>query len=332
VESTAQYSAAGSIEMPANWQQSDQFRLLEPQINAQRVHVWPFDSTMPIELRLLDGDGDHTVTKNRHDYFEIFIVCSGATSFMVEDRLLPMQPGDMAIVGGTLHHSTKCPPHSRARIGALYFDPNFISGDGIAYSAEYLTPFLDQDPGFPHVVPAATGLPRRILELMEMIQEEMPGSSRRARLAIKTYLRMILIMLVNHYASYASGVNSFKQQQCALESLQKFFEFIPGHVGEMINAADAARMCDLGEAEFAACLRQLTGRSFRGYLNQYRVERAQAALAETNHPISEIAQDMGFCDQSYFGAVFLKVSGMTPLAYRHRHRNGRLGTSDARLI
>jgi YesN/AraC family two-component response regulator len=167
---------------------------------------------------------------------------------------------------------------------------------------------------------------------MEMIQEEMPGSSRRARLAIKTYLRMILIMLVNHYATYASGVNSFKQQQCALESLQKFFEFIPVHVGEMINAADAARMCDLGEAEFTACLRQLTGRSFRGYLNQYRVERAQAALADTNHPIAEIAQDMGFCDQSYFGAVFRKMSGMTPLVYRHRHRNGTLRTSGARLI
>jgi AraC-like DNA-binding protein/mannose-6-phosphate isomerase-like protein (cupin superfamily) len=332
VESAAPYSATRSIEVSVNWRQSDQFRLLEPQINAQKVHVWPFDSTVPIELRLLDGDGDRTVSKNRHDYFEIFVVCSGATSLIVEDRRLPMQTGDMAIIGSTPHHSTQCPPHVRAKIGTLYFDPNFISGDGIAYSAEYLTPFLDQDPEFPHVVSAATGLPRQILELMEMIQEEMPGSSRRARLAIKTYLRMILIMLVNHYATYASGVNSFKQQQCALESLQKFFEFLPGHVGEMINAPDAASMCDLGEAEFAAYLRQLTGRSFRGYLNQYRVERAQTALAETNHPISEIAQDMGFCDQSYFGAVFRKISGMTPLAYRHRHRNGPLRTPDARLM
>jgi AraC-like DNA-binding protein/mannose-6-phosphate isomerase-like protein (cupin superfamily) len=321
VERTAPDSAARSIEVSANWRQSDQFRLLEPQINTQRVHVWPFDSTMPIELRLLDVDGDQTVSKNRHDYFEIFVVCNGATSFIVEDRCLPMQPGDMAIIGSTLHHSTQCTPHARARIGALYFDPNFISEDGLACSAEYLAPFVDQALGFPHVVQAATGLPHRILELMEMIQEEMPGSSRRARLAIKTYLRMILILLMNQYATYASGVDSFKKQQHALESLQNFFDFLPGHVEKMINAPDAARMCDLGEAEFAAYLRQLTGHSFRGYLNQYRVERAQAALAETNHPICEIALDMGFCDQSYFGAVFQKFTGMTPLAYRHRHRN-----------
>ena len=203
----------------------------------------------------------------------------------------------------------------------MYFDPNFITGDGMACSAEYLAPFLDQDLGFPHVVPATTGLPHQIIDLMEMIQEEMPGSSRHARLAIKTYLKMILILLVKHYATYASGVDSLKRQQCALESLEKFFEFLPEHVGDMIQAPDAARMCDLGEAEFATYLRQLTGRSFRSYLNQYRVERARTALAETSHPISEIAQEMGFCDQSYFGAVFHKFTGMTPLAYRHRHRS-----------
>ena len=321
VEMAMPYDAAKSIEVSANWRQSDQFRLLEPQINAQKVHMCPFDSTVPIELCLLDSDGGRTVSKNRHDYFEIFVVCSGATSFLVEDRCLPMQPGDMAIIGSSLHHSTQCPPHARARIGALYFDPNFISGDGMAYSGEYLMPFLDQDPGFPHVVSASSGLPHQILDLMEMIQEEMPGSSMRARLAIKTYLKMILILLVNQYATYASGVDSFRQQQHALGSLQKFFEFLPRHVGDMIRAPDAARICHLGVAEFAAYLRQLTGRSFRGYLNQYRVERAQAALAETNYPICEIALDMGFCDQSYFGAVFREFTGMTPLAYRHRYRN-----------
>jgi AraC family transcriptional activator of pobA len=326
VVESSPFGAASPIELLTNWPRSDQFQLLEPQINAQKVHVWPFDANVPIELRLLDSDGDRTVSKNRHDYFEIFFVCSGATSFVVEDRRLSMEPGDMAIIGSALHHSTQCSPHARSRIGALYFDPNFISGDEMACSAEYLGPFLDQDPGFPHVVLAATGLPLQILDLMEMIQQEMPGSSRPSRLAIKTYLKTILILLVKHYSTYARRVDSFKRQQRALQSLEKFFEFLPRHVGDMIHAPDAARMCDLDEAEFATYLRQLTGRSFRNYLNQYRVERAQTALAETNHPISEIAQEMGFCDQSYFGAVFHKFTGMTPLAYRrHRSAPGGLG-------
>ena len=38
-------------------------------------------------------------------------------------------------------------------------------------------------------------------------------------------------------------------------------------------------------------------------------------LASTNKPIADIAQEMGFCDQSYFSAVFHKLAGMTPAAY-----------------
>ena len=197
IDSIAPRNPAKPIEVSVNWRQKDQFHLIEPQINAQNVHVWPFESSVPVELQLLDSDGCRSVSKNRHDYFEIFVVCSGVTSFIVEDRMMPMQTGDMAIVGNTLQHSTKCPPHTQARIGALYFDPNFISGDGMAFSAEYLAPFIGQGTGFPHVVPAATGLPQTIFDLMEMIQEQMPGASMRARLAIKTYLKMVLILLVN---------------------------------------------------------------------------------------------------------------------------------------
>ncbi len=67
---------------------------------------------------------------------------------------------------------------------------------------------------------------------------------------------------------------------------------------------------------------QVIGPPFRSYLNHCRVERAQVLLASTNKPIADIAQEMGFCDQSYFSAVFHKLAGMTPAAYRRRHHSG----------
>jgi AraC-like DNA-binding protein len=314
--------SGGTTEAPDSaigWPKSDQYRLLQPQINANGIHVWPFDSAMPVDLRLLTSDGQHTVQKNRHDYFEIFVLCSGATTFLVEDRLLPMHAGDLAVIGSTLYHSIECPVHAKSATGVLYFDPNLICSDGHAYSAEYLAPFLEQDSDFPHVLPANTGVPGQVMELMRMIHAELPGSSMRGRLAIKTYLKMILMLLVNQYSSYAGAIESIRDQQRALDRLQRFFEFLPRHVGEAIQVGDAAQLCSLDESDFVRFLKQVTGRSFRSYLNHYRVERAQAALAGTNRSISDIALEMGFCDQSYFGAVFLKLAAMTPLAYRRRH-------------
>jgi Helix-turn-helix domain len=61
--------------------------------------------------------------------------------------------------------------------------------------------------------------------------------------------------------------------------------------------------------------------SFMKYLNHYRVERSQVMLVNTDEPMATISQEMGFCDQSYFGTVFRRLVGMTPAAYRRRFRN-----------
>ena len=134
--------------------------------------------------------------------------------------------------------------------------------------------------------------------------------------------QMILMLLVNQYSSYAGTVEAFRRQQCALDHLHSFFDFLRKQIGEAIQVADAARLCGLTESDFMYFFGQVIGRSFRSYLNHCRVERAQVLLANTNRPIADIAQEMGFCDQSYFSAVFHKLSGMTPAAYRRRHHKG----------
>jgi hypothetical protein len=44
-------------------------------------------------------------------------------------------------------------------------------------------------------------------------------------------------------------------------------------------------------------------------------------LTHTEESMKNICQDVGFCDQSYFGAVFRKIVGVTPAEYRRRFRN-----------
>jgi hypothetical protein len=61
------------------------------------------------------------------------------------------------------------------------------------------------------------------------------------------------------------------------------------------------------------------------YFNHFRIERAQALLAKTEESMASISQQVGFCDQSYFGTVFRRIVGMTPATYRRRVRNNTLG-------
>jgi AraC-like DNA-binding protein len=296
------------------------FSLLEPQISSEGIHVWPFDVSCPVDVLFMTDHGRHPVRMNRHGYFEVLYVCSGSADCRIQDRVLPLNEGDLAIVGSTMYHSIQC-RSSPVTIAVLFFEPDLIRCDGGSDSAEYLTPFLLQDSEFPHVVPAETGVPRQVFDMMLRIQSELPAFSRRGRLALETYLKMLLILLVNQYASYAGTVDTFQRRQRALDRLRPLFRYLGAHCGNGIQVRGAARICGMSESYFMSFFKRVTGLSFMEYLNHYRIERAQALLANTDDSMASISQEMGFCDQSYFGAVFRRVIGMTPATYRRRFRN-----------
>src|ERR1017187_113048 len=144
----------------------DHFCLVEPQINAEGVHVWPFDVACPMDVVFLMENGQHKVRMNRHPYFEVLYLCSGSAICHIQDRFIPMRAGDLVVIGSTLYHRIECRSSTPVTIAALFFEPDMIRCDGASDSAEYLAPFLLQDEDFPHIVPADTGVPRQVLDLM----------------------------------------------------------------------------------------------------------------------------------------------------------------------
>ena len=99
-----------------------------------------------------------------------------------------------------------------------------------------------------------------------------------------------------------------------------FRSYISENCGNTIQVGDAARMCGMSETQFMSSFKHVTGVSFMKYLNQYRIQQAQDLLVRTDRSIADISLDTGYCDQSYFGAVFRKLAGTTPAAYRRRYR------------
>jgi AraC-like DNA-binding protein len=304
----------------------DTFSLVEPQINVEGVHIWPFNKSCPVEVLFMTTHDRQRVRMNRHGYFEIVYLCSGYGVCHIQDRLLPLCEGDLAVIGSTLYHRIECQSESPLTIAALFFEPEFICCDGANDSAGYLTPFLLQDAEFPHVVPTKSGVPRQVLDLMLKIQSESPATTPRARLAVKTYLKMVLMLLVNQYAAYAGTIETHKRQERALDRLRPLFKYIGDNPGNSVQVHQAARMCGMSESYFMNFFKQVTGLSFVAYLNHFRVEQAQLLLAQSDESMVTISQQVGFCDQSYFGTVFRKITGVTPAAYRRRVRT-QPGTS-----
>ncbi|MBW2096979.1 MAG: helix-turn-helix transcriptional regulator, partial [Deltaproteobacteria bacterium] len=55
-----------------------------------------------------------------------------------------------------------------------------------------------------------------------------------------------------------------------------------------------------------------TGINFTEYLIHFRIEKAKELLLNTSKNISEIAYEVGFNSQSYFGYLFKKCEKISP--------------------
>ena len=97
-------------------------------------------------------------------------------------------------------------------------------------------------------------------------------------------------------------------------------EYIDLHLQENIALEVLAGMAQLSAHHFARAFRQSVGVPPNNYIVQRRVEHAQQLLRNTDLPLSEIAIEAGFTDQSHLARHFRTITGVSPSLARHQLR------------
>ena len=321
------------MRLAANLQWHNTHTFISPRIRADGVHVWPFDPSLPVAVTFqVFGEG-RPVRMNRHDYFEIAYVLNGDVSCQVGERSFRCKEGELIVIGSALYHRMWRHTRAHPRIATIFFMPEAIcEARTNGEQAEFLMPFYLQEAKFPHVVRARTGIPAEVFGLIQRIHTSLPTKTSLARLSVRTYLKMILILLVNHYSPYLGKRQVGDRKQQANRRIAPLFEFLEMHYHEAMTVEDAAAVLEISKPHFMRLFKHVTGQSFISYLNHFRIAKAQALLTATEEPIAQLCQAVGFCDQSYFGSVFRKTVRMTPLEYRRRFGSSTADTHIHRTV
>jgi AraC family transcriptional regulator len=90
-----------------------------------------------------------------------------------------------------------------------------------------------------------------------------------------------------------------------------------------LTVSDVAAAVGVHPATLARAYRRAFGCPVGEYIRRLRLERAAAELAHTPLPLSRIALDCGFYDQSHFSNAFRRQYACTPGAYRKAHGRRR---------
>ena len=109
-----------------------------------------------------------------------------------------------------------------------------------------------------------------------------------------------------------------------------------GFVDDVAALLDANLLSPPGAAELSAALAVSPSRLHRAFRRRFgcsmgqwvrarRLQRAAALLTETDLPLSRIALDLGYYDQSHFTTAFRRHYGEPPGGYRMRRGSGEKG-------
>lgn len=98
--------------------------------------------------------------------------------------------------------------------------------------------------------------------------------------------------------------------------LNVMMSYIEKHLKERITLEDVAEAAQLSRNYASTVFREELGMTMNEFIMQERIAEAKRLLADNKMQISEIAEQLQFCSQSYFTKCFTRVTGNTPNEYR----------------
>ncbi len=101
--------------------------------------------------------------------------------------------------------------------------------------------------------------------------------------------------------------------------IQRACAYIDSHYADAnLSLPEVAGQANLSPSHFCTVFSQETGKTFKEYLTEIRIQRARELLRTTALKSFEIAEMIGYSDPHYFSYVFRKHTDLSPTEFRCR--------------
>ena len=114
----------------------------------------------------------------------------------------------------------------------------------------------------------------------------------------------------------ALGGRGFPTERARPGWLRDVRDIIDGSLTDPPALGNLAREAGVHPVHFAVVFRRFYGCSLGEYARRRRLDAARCRVADPDVPLSRIALELGFADQSHFTRTFRRFTGMTPGQYR----------------
>jgi AraC family transcriptional regulator len=100
---------------------------------------------------------------------------------------------------------------------------------------------------------------------------------------------------------------------------RKLDRYIRNHLNQPVQVRVLAEQVGLSASHFHRAFRETFGETPKTYISRRRLELAQRLMLASSEPLTQIALDCGFADQSHLSKAFRRLMGETPSSWRRRN-------------
>ncbi len=128
-------------------------------------------------------------------------------------------------------------------------------------------------------------------------------------------LSVWLTDVINRFISYVFEFGEVKHTDTILKAIR----YIKDNYSKKITLEDVANHVYLSKSYLSKIFKEETGVNLVSFLNKVRIDKSKLLLANSKLSLIDIANLIGFDDQSYFTKVFKSIVGVSPGKYREKY-------------
>jgi len=256
-----------------------------------------------------------------HEEVEVVVVSSGAMNMSLNGMNFTLKKGEGAFINSSVLHSMQIIGDEGCILNTFVFHPSLISGAAESvFLQRYVRPLLGCDT-LP-CVPFYCGIEWQrqavdcILEAYEYYKEEEFGYE----LIVREKLSHMWYLIVKNMVSVLKQQNQNVNHN--IVRIKAMLDFLHHHYEKPLDLQQIAAVVSISERECFRCFQKSIGITPIQYLLKYRISLAARLLEDTDIPITEICNRVGFDNSSYFSKIFKRFMHFTPSDHRKRQRKG----------
>lgn len=279
----------------------------------------PLDHETPlipvsINYTIISPNEDNVFYLHLHQEFEFLIVTQGSAIFYIENRSYVVHEGEGIFIHPNFLHSATSLDGIPCSFYTICFHPLFLSEDinSVLYT-KYIKPLLMGKIIFAEHYHKEYSWMNRAYSLLYELTTFYNVAFDNYELIIKSKLLELWHLFYHNSTSYIKN-----EQQVTKKSnrLTPVFDFIHDNYSNDISLKTLADIISVSESQLCRLFKEDVGISPFTYIIRYRILSSCTLLVSSNSKISNIANQIGFSNISYYNREFKSILGCTPSEYR----------------